>query len=45
MKCIHGVWYYMGREYDSLHKAMLAAREVLLTVLAVREVLTLAHAC
>lgn len=41
MKRIHGVWYYMGHEYDSLHAAMLAAMEVLLTVLAVREVDTL----
>jgi len=35
----------MGHEYDSLHAAMLAAREVLLTVLAVKEVFTLAHVC
>lgn len=38
MKRIHGIWCYMGREYGSLHAAMLVAREVLLTVLVVKEV-------
>lgn len=45
MKRVNGVWFYLGREYGSLHEAMLAARMVLaiFTFLAGREAMGYAH--